>query len=281
MAVKTTALLRDGFAGMAALLIAGTVLLQSCSIDLFGLFASNDLDTRLSDKNTFNFLSPQDLSLSLPGEYSFIILNDTHIDDGDAHGLERLASVMGGAAFAVVNGDITQNGSRKDLQKFIEIARSLGVPCYPVVGNHDIYFNNWTVWKELIGSTCYRIDNSTSSTSIFVLDSATGTLGSAQYEWLEEGLGTAKQHALIFTHTNIFIESPADLVQFSDVRERTRLMDLLKGRAGALFIGHAHKRMIHEAGGVRYITVEDYRDTGVYCRVHVSPEGLSWEFEKL
>ncbi|MDR1175934.1 MAG: metallophosphoesterase [Treponema sp.] len=281
MAVKKAVLPRIGFAGTAALLIAGTVLLQSCSVDLFGLFASGDLDTRLSDKNTFNFLSPEDLSLSLPDEYSFIILNDTHIEEGDAHGLEKLSSVMNGAAFVVVNGDITQNGSRKDLQKFIEISGSLGVPCYPVIGNHDVYFNNWPVWKELIGSTCYRIDSGTGSTSIFVLDSAAGTLGSAQYEWLEEGLKTAKRHVLVFTHTNIFIESPADLVQFTDVRERGRLMDLLKGRSEALFMGHAHKRMVHEAGGVHYITVEDYRSTGIYCRVRVSPTGLSWEFEKL
>jgi predicted phosphodiesterase len=281
MAVKKAVLLRIGFAGTAALLIAGTVLLQSCNVDLFGIFVSNDLDIRLSDKNTFNFLSPEDLSLSLPDEYSFIILNDTHIEEGDAHGLEKLSSVMNGAAFAVVNGDITQNGGRKDLQKFIEIAGSLGVPCYPVIGNHDIYFNNWPVWKELIGSTCYRVDSGASSTSIFVLDSATGTLGSAQYEWLEEGLKTAKRHTLVFTHTNIFIESPADLVQFTDVRERGRLMDLLRGRSQALFMGHAHKRMIHEAGGVRYITVEDYKSTGVYCRVRVSRTGLSWEFEKL
>jgi predicted phosphodiesterase len=205
MAVKKAVLLWIGFAGAAALLITGTVLLQSCTVDLFGIFVSNDPDIRLSDKNTFNFLSLEDLSLSLPDEYSFIILNDTHIEDGDAHGLEKLSSVTNGAAFVVVNGDITQNGSRKDLQRFIEIAGSLGVPCYPVIGNHDIYFNNWPVWKELIGSTCYRIDSSTSSTSIFVLDSANGTLGSAQYEWLEEGLKTAKRHTLVFTHTNIFI----------------------------------------------------------------------------
>jgi predicted phosphodiesterase len=280
MALKET-VRRIGIAGAAALLIGGTVLLQACNVDLFGIFISNDLDVRLSDKNTFNFLSPRDLSLSLPDTYSFIIVNDTHIEEGDAHGLEKLSSVISGAAFVVLNGDITQNGSRKDLQKFIEIARSLGVPCYPVLGNHDIYFNHWPVWKELIGSTCYRVDSGTSSTSIFVLDSATGTLGSAQYEWLEEGLKTAKQRALVFTHTNIFVESLTDQVQFTDVRERGRLMNLLKGRADALFMGHAHRRMVHDAGGMLYITVEDYRSTGVYCRVRVSPAGLSWEFEKL
>jgi 3',5'-cyclic AMP phosphodiesterase CpdA len=266
---------------LAALFMAGVVLLGSCSLDVSGLFASKDLFTRLSGKDTFKFLTDADRSLSLPDEYSFIVLSDTHIEKGNAYGLEKLASVIDGARFVVINGDITQSGSRDDVKKFIEIARSLGVPCYPVLGNHDIYFKNWTVWEELIGSTCYRVDSPTSGTSLFFLDSANGMFGMEQLDWLAEELKSAKGHVFVFTHTNLFVESPVDLVQLTDTRERARMVSLLEGRCDAFFMGHLHRRVIKEIGGVGYITTEDYRSNKTYCRVYVSEAGFRYEFKQL
>jgi predicted phosphodiesterase len=274
----------------AGIFIAALFFLESCTVDLFGLFGSNDLGIRLADRNTFQYLSPpgssvngnfvQDRDIPLGDAYSFIVLSDTHIDGGDAHGLEKLKDVIGPEdKFVVITGDITQSGKRADLQKFKAIAGTFGVPCYPVLGNHDIYFNNWPVWRELIGSSSYRIDHD--KTTLFILDSANAFFGSAQLNWLAEELGTAKSHVFVFTHTNLFVKSPADIEQLTDIRERARIMSLLKDRCDALFMGHVHQRIIKEAGGVQYITIEDFRDNGTYCRVYVSDQGLRYEFKKL
>ena len=264
----------------ALVLLGGAFFLVSCNVDVFGMVASTDLDERWKERNTFNFLSPADRSLSLGDDFSFIVLSDTHIEDGNAHGLEKLKDAIdGGVKFVVVNGDITQGGHRKDLEKFIEIARSLGVPCYPVAGNHDIYFGNWRVWKELIGSTAYRIDGG--GATLLMLDSANAYFGANQIKWLERGLKTATGRVFVFSHVNLFVESPVDEQQFTDIRERARITSLLKGRCDAMFTGHVHERIIREAGGVRYITTEDFRSGSAYCRVTVSAGGIRWEFKKL
>jgi predicted phosphodiesterase len=257
--------------------------LEACTIDVFGLFVSTGLNERLKDKDTFNFLSEADRNLRLGDVYSFIVVSDTHIEDGSARGLEQLAQVIdeNGDAFVVVTGDITQYGSGKDIRKFIEIARSLKVPCYPVIGNHDIYFDNFQNWKDLIGSTSYRIGLPGGSTTLFILDSANATFGDAQLDWLDRELKSANPRVFVFTHTNLLTETPGDLVQLTDARERARIMNILKGRVDAMFMGHLHNRIERKLGGVEYITLEDYRDNKTYCRVYVRPGAFEYVWKKL
>jgi predicted phosphodiesterase len=258
----------------------------SCDVDLVGLFASSEPDERFESRNTFHFLSDADRSLSLPSSYSFIVVSDTHIEGGNAHGLEKIkdAVAAGGDKFVAITGDITQNGKREDLKKFIEIAdslRAIGTPCYPIIGNHDVYFNNWSNWRDLIGSSVYRVDAPGSSTTLLMLDTANGSFGKDQLDWLRKELKSAKPHVFVFTHTNLFTESLLDIEQIMDNRERARVLSLLDGHCDAFFAGHVHNRIIRKVGGVRYITLEDYVGNKTYCRVYVKPSGISWEFEEL
>ena len=256
--------------------------LTGCNVDLLGLFGSTDLNKRLEERNNFRFLIADERNLSFGDEYSFIVLTDTHIEDGNAWGLENLKYIVeadSSIRFAVVTGDITQYGAAQDIKKFIEIARSLNVPCYPVIGNHDIYFGNWTHWKNMIGSTRYRINGGTAT--LFILDSANAFFGKSQLDWLEREIKTARGRVFVFSHANIFVESLVDIQQFSDTRERARIVSILRNKGDIMFMGHLHKRVVNEAGNVQYISIEDYREKRVYCVVSVGKNGISIRYEKL
>jgi predicted phosphodiesterase len=251
-------------------------------VDLFGLFASTGLKQRLRERDNFIFLTSQDRTISLGDEYSFIVLADTHIINGSAHGLEKLQGVItadSNIKFVVVTGDITQCGNIEDIERFTRIADSLGVPCYPVIGNHDIYFDNWINWKILIGSTCYRIDGGTAT--LFILDSANAYFGKDQLDWLEKGLNSANGRIFIFSHANLFVKSPVDIQQFTDARERARICSILRDRADVMFTGHLHKRIMKELGGVKYLSIEDYKSTRTYCLVSVDKDGISFRYKNL
>lgn len=260
----------------------------ACRVDLLGFFGSTDLSKRLDEKDNFTFLDRYNaLPRNWGDEYSFIVLADVHIEDGDAWGLEKLKDVVDNnhdIRFVAIAGDITQNASVQDLNKFIEIADDLalsGVPCYPVIGNHDIYFGNWSSWRDLIGSSLYRIDSDDGNTTLLIMDSANAYFGKDQLDWLEKQLNSAGNRTFVFTHANPFIKSPLELQQFTDTTERARFMSLLKGRCDYMFTGHVHERVIEEAGGVKYITVEDFIKKQVYCLVSVKPDGIAYEFRKL
>jgi len=256
--------------------------MSGCNVDLSGFFGSTDLDIRLEERNNFRFLNDSNRTLSLTEEYSFIVLTDTHIEDGNAWGLQKLKDVIDSndeIKFVVIVGDITQYGQAQDMRKFIEIASSLKVPCYPVIGNHDIYFGNWSVWKDHIGSTRYRIDGT--GATLFIMDSASAFFGKDQLDWLQKEIKSAQGRVFVFSHANIFVESPVDIQQFTDTNERARITAILRNKCDAMFMGHVHKRTINEAGNVRYISIEDYYDHRTYCLVSVKKTGIQYQFKKL
>jgi len=272
------------------LISAAILCFSSCTVDLFGLFGSTDLSVRLKERNNFRYLRPEDMTLTLGDKYSFILLADTHIENGDTFGLEKIKNVIAdentagsNIKFAVIVGDITQCAYKEDIQKYIDTVGSLalGIPSYPVIGNHDIYLNNWKNWKDLIGSTCYRINDSGNAATLFMLDSANGYFGNDQLNWLDNELKSAKGRVFVFTHFNFFVDSPSDIQQLTDTRERARVCAMLKGRCDTVFTGHLHYSVISKLGGVSYVSLEDFRDANAYCVVSVSPAGVSYRDGKL
>jgi predicted phosphodiesterase len=251
-------------------------------VDLAGLFASTDLDERLKEKNNFKFLDSNALSPVLGDEYSFIVITDIHVEKGNTYGLEKIKTVIEGNTkirFAVLCGDLTQTGAEQDIKKILEITNKLPIPVYHVIGNHDIFFGNWSVWKNLIGSTSYRVNGD--STTIFILDSANGFFGKQQIDWLENELkNKANGRVFIFSHHNLFIGYP-NSQQFADTRERARIISLLSGKCDIMFTGHSHERLIKEAGGTMHISIEDFTTSKTYCLVSVKESGISYEFKKL
>jgi len=257
-------------------------LLSACNVDFLGFFYSNDLDERLAERDNFKYLSQEQMSLSLGDEYSFIVLTDTHIEDGNAFGLEALADVIAADSkikFVTFLGDITQYGSQKDVKKFIDISKTFNVPCYPVIGNHDIYFGNWHVWKDLIGSTRYKINGG--ETTLFILDSANAFFGKEQLDWLQKELKNTSGRVFVFTHSNLFVNDPLDIQQLSDMKERARITSMLKNKCDIMFMGHSHERRFNEVGKVKYVNIEDFKDTKVYCLVSVTGKGVTYTFKKL
>jgi len=276
-------MVKSGRFSLQFLVLCTACIIFGCKVDLPGLFVSSDLNERLKERNTFNYLTESDMTLSLGNEYSFIVLGDIHINDRNARGLEKLQTIIensgGKIKFVVLLGDITENGSARDIDRFIEIADSFRVPCYPVIGNHDVYFGHWSIWKEKIGSTNYRIDDD--NAALFILDSASAFLGKDQMDWLERELENTQGRVFVFSHANLFVEAPIDIQQFTDTKERNRILSLLKNKCDAMFMGHVHRRIIKEVGNVQYITMEDYRGKKAYCLVSVDEHGVNYQFMKL
>ena len=262
------------------ILLLNLFCLTGCG-DFQDFLTSTDLDKRLAEKDNFKYLGSRGgttLSLKNENDYSFIVFTDTHIEDGNAWGLEKIADIIQNnkqIEFAVILGDITNNGSEKDIKKFIEISDLFKVPCYPVIGNHDILFNSWKNWRDLIGSTNYQITGN--GINLLILDSANSFFGKQQLDWLESKIKSSKGNTFVFTHCNFFVNG-INLQQSSDAKERARVISILKNKCDIAFSGHSHERYINSAGNVQYITVEDYKDKTAYCIVTVKNSVVTYIF---
>jgi predicted phosphodiesterase len=266
---------------LTVIMLVFSAFIFSCEVDLLGFFGSTDLDARLAAANEFNFVkSSWRTNLDTGSTYDFIVLSDTHIIGNDANGFENLKSVLNGAKFVVVTGDLAQSGARQEIERFIEIANGLEVPCFPVVGNHDIFFGNWSVWRDLIGSTRYRVDSD--STTLIFFDTANEFIGDAQLEWLDKELRTAKKNIFLFTHANPFAKATiTGGQQETDYRERARLITILKDRCDIYFSGHIHEKIIQKVGTTEFATIDDFIRNKSIFRVHVNNGNISYSYEKL
>jgi predicted phosphodiesterase len=266
-----------------------SVIFTGCNVDFLGFFASNDLDERLAAKDNFNYIVDESKSrdwrtlfLNNENDYSFIVLTDTHIEDGNAFELEKIAKIIKDNVqieFAVILGDITQYGTTQDIKKFMEIAELFDIPCYPVIGNHDVYFKNWPNWNKLIGSTNYKITGP--GINLYILDSANSFFGKQQLNWLESEVKNATGKVFVFTHCPLFVTGPADMQELTDIRERARIVSILRNRCDIMFMGHSHKRYINEAGNVQYVAIEDFKGTKAYCLVTVTNSKVTYKFKSL
>ena len=267
-----------------ALLLVCLCCFTACSFYPLGFFVTSDLNKRLREANNFRFLTQEDLNTDFGEEFSFILIADTHIYGGDTHGLERLKYVIAEddtIKFVAVLGDITRTGSWRDLERFLEIVKSFGIPSYPVIGNHDIFLGNWPNWRDLIGSTRYRVNGN--GMTLFFLDSANGFFGKEQLDWLERELETACNRVFVFTHINIFGKNSGvyQFAQFIDNRERARLLSILRGRCDFMFSGHVHNTFMTEAAGIKFLTIGYFRRDGVYTLVSITREGITYRNVKL
>lgn len=205
----------------------------------------------------------QSLPLTVP--YSFLVVTDTHITESETNRFEDIENIVRqqGDSFVVVTGDITQSGKKAELQNYIDLANNLSVPCYPVLGNHDnrTPFN----WKVMIGLSFYRIDVD-AATLLFI--NSESRYSKKDIDWLEKQMNSSAKNTFVFTHNKSFLTEDRN----------SQVLSILEENGAMLFSGHTHRRAIQNTGGVEYITIEDFRDDGTYCRVYVTENGVEYEF---
>ena len=120
------------------------------------------------------------------------------------------------------------------------------------------------------------------------LDSASGTLGRKQMEWLKELLAIRRsdyRHCVVFTHTNIFYTDNSQTGSGNMAMEETCVLtDLLARHNVTLCLqGHDHSREDLTFGGVRYTivgTIRDEVDNPEYLIIRLSDSGVeySWQY---
>ena len=246
-------------------------------LDMVGMFAgtSPTIDERFEESKVYNDQHGFTTLQAPVDDYRVYVCTDTHVTKTqtrwtyfiDTYRQDPLCPV------AVHLGDII------DAQNYFDEMYSAyqAVPLNPakkdtlmaVAGNHDIYFKQWPEYIKYF-KTCYYyfvVETPSGKKDLFVVyDSADGTVGSKQLQWLRETLEWADKqdfrHIVACTHTHFFKRDGSQGHTSNYTQEETyALLNLFeKHGVDMVWSGHDHSREITQVKGMTCIVVDSMKD---------------------
>ncbi len=246
-------------------------------LDMVGMFAgtSPTIDERFTESKVYNDKHGFTTLQAPVDDYRVYVCTDTHVTKTqtrwtyfiDTYRQDPLCPV------AVHLGDII------DAQNYFDEMYSAyqAVPLNPakkdtlmaVAGNHDIYFKQWPEYIKYF-KTCYYyfvVETPSGKKDLFVVyDSADGTVGSKQLQWLRETLEWADKqdfrHIVACTHTHFFKRDGSQGHTSNYTQEETyALLNLFeKHGVDMVWSGHDHSREITQVKDMTCIVVDSMKD---------------------
>ncbi len=136
-------------------------------------------------------------------------------------------------------------------------------------GNHDIYFRQWSIYRSFFKTSAYWFDtnNGAKKLDLFIcLDSAEGTLGVEQMNWLRDLLAKKSKEGyrriVVFTHTHIWKLDESQGHTSNMALEETYELTSLLGQYGVetVWCGHQHAMQRVVFKNVMYLVLNATKD---------------------
>lgn len=261
-------------------LLAIGIICVSCGpdtrLDMVGMFAGSSptIDKRFEQSMQYNQQAGYATIHALSDNYRVYVCTDTHIHKTrtrweyfvGAYHADSLCPV------AVHLGDIID--ATTDFAYVEDVLKSTIFPTksdtlMAVCGNHDIYFKQWEKFIKAFKTSSYYFIVTTpmgKKDLFIVFDSADGTVGSKQLDWLRETLTWAEKqvfrHIVACTHTNFFKRDNSQGHSSNFTQEETYALLNLFTQHGVdmLWTGHDHSREITQVKSMTCIVVDSMKD---------------------
>ena len=268
------------------------------SVDMKGLVAPTGdvINSRFEQSIAMTEGKPV-ATLEMEESYTFHVCTDPHINETYNNLREFSTRLRNDASvdFGIVLGDCTDSRNAfqnyVDALSFVEGEQQANKPIFSLIGNHDLFFKGWNEYAKLLGPSVYWFEvKSGPSKDLFItLDSASGTLGKKQMEWLKNILATERanyRHCVVLTHTNLFYTDNTQQGSSNMALEETALLaDIFSRNKVTLCLqGHDHHREDLTLDGVRYTivgTIRDEAENPEYLAITMSNSGAEYRWEYL
>ena len=254
--------------------------LTSCNpnYDMPGMFNGSSVraDQRFDESMAYNKKAGYS-HIVAPEDYRIYVCTDTHIDS-TTYNLRSFVKAYKSdprCRFAIHLGDLIN--AKGNYPRFFE-AMAVNPAGYVqgkdtvfyTPGNHDLYFNQWEVYKTYIPNSTYWFDTRTADGKLLdlyiCLDSGEGTLGENALAWLRQTLQELSKeeyrHRIVFTHTHMFKKDDSQGHTSNYSMEETYDLTALFSQyhIDMYWSGHDHSREISNYSGVTYIVVDALED---------------------
>ena len=291
------------------LMAAAMILTASCNrLDFPGMVINrSDTEERVADWLDYNNQNGMPVIENVPDEYCIYSTSDSHCSDRDSIELQgpkdRLYKYVTmerndpSAVFSLLVGDLANESGEAGYRRaeasmrFNAKTQAKDDPCFPVIGNHDVYYDCAEYYKQYFHTSTYTVTVKTVGgyqDLYILLDSGNGTHGQRQLEWLEAQLEHRDdyRHCFVISHNWLFRTSynytttPAANLPLD---EQYAFMDLMsRSNVELVLMGHFHMREQRQFGGVQYVMTDNLNDGGKpsYLVVNVG-EKVTYAYEEL
>lgn len=239
---------------------------------------------------------------NIKGKFSFIVIGDNRSGDDIYRKIISLAMERK-PDFIVNTGDmIAKPGHKEDWAKFWTLSKSVTVPYFLTVGNHDanpkVPFSEKTFKEQvdLPGNELYY--SFVAGNSLFVVldsfvDDQEQRIIGEQFKWLEKVLAnSAQKHKFVFLHHPLYTDlgkghhAHDSLDRYPENRDRLESL-FARYKVDAVFAGHEHYYQRKIVDGIVHIITggggapvyDREEDGGFYHFVRVTVDGDKWSAE--
>ena len=275
--------------------------LLSCKSDFLNYFSyeTPSVEQRFATSMEYNNTHGYAVIKVPDGNYRIFVCTDTHLHqtaNNFRHFIQLYHDDLD-CPVAVNCGDLVESDESYDF--FMSVLNDTPAPAgkkdtlFVTPGNHDIFFSQWFDYVKHWPTTTYyftiEAQDSTHTKDLYIsLDSAHGTIGRAQMNWLKDLLESSfsqYRHIIVFTHVNLFRrDNTKGLISNLPLEESTELMGLFtKYNVKQVWTGHDHTREEFSIGGVTYILIDRMKDldpNASYMILHVNDQ-LENTFHKI
>jgi len=191
-----------------------------------------------------------------PNQFSFAVVGDLHIGSDTSRFRSILQAAQAeGDQFIVCLGDMVDQGELAEYQAYQQAITDLGWQgkVLSLIGNHEIFENGWTHYKSELGPSHYQV--TIGNSSFIALDTADGSVGTSQTDWLKAQLAKARPtHTFLLTHYLPTVPGIRTYLRLSDDFEALSLMKIARDAGVSAWMGgHYHSYALGEVEGVKYL----------------------------
>ena len=250
---------------------------EDSTLDMKGMFSPNGevVGTRFAQSMAYND-SVGEIHLNMGSDnYTIYVCTDSHITRTSHKNLDYFINQYKAAAapkVALHLGDIIDaQNNFPCADSIVHFAgQTINDTLFITPGNHDIYFKQWPIYRDYFKTSVYWFDtnNGTKKLDLFIcLDSAEGTLGIEQTDWLRELLAKKSKEGyrriVVFTHTHLWKLDDSQGHTSNMALEETYELTSLLGQYGVEYVwcGHQHARQNVTFKGVNYIVLNATKDS--------------------
>jgi len=256
------------------------VSLSSCNrLDIAGMVVNrSDTEVRVTDWLAWNDSHDPIVIDSVSNNYTFYSCSDVHINADNSRLAKYVTKERNDpqSAFSIIAGDLCNESGEgpfilcDSAMMFRPGIHAKNDPCFPIIGNHDVYFDCAEHYKNHFHTSTYAVTVKTiggDQDLYLFLDSGNGTHGTKQLEWLENQLKNRSKyrycfvisHNWLFRTTYNYTTTPAANLPEDEQYAFMHMMS--ENKVDMVVMGHFHYRDQKTFDHVEYVMTDNLNDT--------------------